>query len=83
MDFAKEQGRVAFLANPISGYGLYDKSIQDLQIRCKGLLQEEAPDAFLELLGYARLENVHVEVLIDDELDLPEMIPRGIIRGKS
>ena len=42
----------------------------------------------LELLGYARLANVHVEVLIDDELDLPEFIPgavisSGIKRGKS
>jgi transcriptional regulator with XRE-family HTH domain len=41
-----------------------------------------------ELLGYARLANVHVEVLIDDELDLPEFIPgavisNGIKRGKS
>ncbi len=42
----------------------------------------------LELLGYARLANVHVEVLIDDDLDLPEYIPSavihsGVVRGKS
>ncbi len=41
-----------------------------------------------ELLGYARLANVHVEVLIDDELDLPDHIPSkvihsGILRQKS
>ena len=29
----------------------------------------------LELLGYARLANVYVEVLIDDTLDLPDEIP--------
>ena len=28
-----------------------------------------------ELLGYARLANVYVEVLIDDDLDLPTDIP--------
>ena len=28
-----------------------------------------------ELLGYARLANVYVEVLIDDDLDLPIDIP--------
>lgn len=27
------------------------------------------------LLGYARLANIYVEVLIDDRLDLPERIP--------
>lgn len=29
----------------------------------------------IELLGYARLANVYVEVLIDDSLDLPDEIP--------
>lgn len=29
----------------------------------------------LELLGYARLANVYVEVLIDDALNLPDEIP--------
>ncbi len=29
----------------------------------------------IELLGYARLANVYVEVLIDDALDLPDEIP--------
>lgn len=27
------------------------------------------------LLGYARLANIYVDVLIDDELDLPESLP--------
>jgi len=27
------------------------------------------------LLGYARVANVYVEVLIDDELDLPDQLP--------
>ena len=29
----------------------------------------------LELLRYARLANVYLEVLVDDELDLPEKLP--------
>lgn len=29
------------------------------------------------LLAYAKLANVYVDVLIDDELDLPEQIPSG------
>lgn len=32
------------------------------------------------LLGYARLANIYVDVLIDDELDLPEQIS---VKGKS
>lgn len=28
-----------------------------------------------ELLGYAQLANVYVDVLIDDELDLPKSLP--------
>ena len=40
------------------------------------------------LLDYARLANVHLEVLADDELDLPEKLPanpksEGIRRKKS
>ena len=31
--------------------------------------------SLLILLQYARLANVHVEVLIDDELDLPDRLP--------
>lgn len=39
------------------------------------------------LLNFARLANIYVEVLIDDELDLPEQIPSrrksvGILRMK-
>lgn len=29
----------------------------------------------LELLRYARLANVYLDVLVDDELDLPEKLP--------
>ena len=39
-----------------------------------------------ELLRYARLANVYVEVLIDDDLDLPQFLPslqkhEGVKRG--
>jgi transcriptional regulator with XRE-family HTH domain len=32
----------------------------------------------LTLLKYSRLVNVHMEVLVDDELDLPERMPATI-----
>lgn len=40
----------------------------------------------LELLRYARLANVYLEVLVDDALDLPEKLPslkkhEGVKRG--
>lgn len=43
--------------------------------------------SLLVLLEYARLANVYVDVLIDDNLDLPERIPSrkkslGILRNK-
>jgi len=39
------------------------------------------------LLNYSKLANVHLEVLADDDLDLPEMIPSnkkhaGVMRNK-
>lgn len=36
--------------------------------------------SLLVILSYAKLANVYVDVLIDDELDLPEQVP---IREKS
>jgi len=43
--------------------------------------------SLLVILNYARLANVYVDVLIDDELDLPEQIPNrekssGILKMK-
>jgi transcriptional regulator with XRE-family HTH domain len=43
--------------------------------------------SLLVILNYARLANVYVDVLIDDELDLPEQIPSrekscGILKKK-
>ena len=43
--------------------------------------------SLLVILNYARLANVYVDVLIDDELDLPEQIPSreksgGVLRMK-
>jgi len=41
-----------------------------------GYEQGEREPALLTLLAYARLAGVSVETLIDDELDLPERLPR-------
>jgi transcriptional regulator with XRE-family HTH domain len=43
--------------------------------------------SLIVILSYARLANVFVDVLIDDELDLPEQIPSlkrssGILKSK-
>ena len=40
----------------------------------------KVPQSFI-LLQYARAANVYVDVLIDDEIDLPEKIPSSKKRG--
>jgi hypothetical protein len=43
--------------------------------------QREPP--LLVLLRYARVVGVYVDVLIDDELDLPDRLPAKLKRAKS
>ena len=45
--------------------------------------KEEREPSLITLLAYAKLARIHLEVLVDDELDLPERLQAGAKSGTS